>query len=219
MRLLAVAWVLLVMTSCRHAEPSKPAQPSPDAGPRELTTEATYGSPSSEAMVLGYAADCRATTQLGFYDSLGDRDAGECDARAFVQNCAPDLFNCWEPAEACRDTCAGPCHDCQAACGSGCEACKTGCDGGACLQVCARARLTCRNECLFSMQACRKGCDALLAKCETDAEARRARLCPDCDAITSCLGEAFEKHTPGDACLKGRPRNAAECLEWCVPPQ
>jgi hypothetical protein len=243
MRTLCVALVTLCLSACTCSEKVAPA-PAPvvaavavavvdagpvdagapvvdedageDAGPR-MTYEAEQGSPPDEALLALYAANCHANVDLSFEDMDGSQDAGECEARMFDQNCAPDIFGCWDNAEKCRDACAKPCHVCQGACGTTCDACKARCDGGACVQECAKDRLQCRRTCLYSLQTCRTTtCDGVMAKCEADADARKQKLCPDCDALHTCLDEAFEKKTPPERCLKRFPKNGKECLEWCT---
>ncbi len=239
----ALAWVVMVLISsscsCGGCRPAAPT-PVPDAGAAArverdagapsvavaaaddalldggLPWEASQNPPSPEALVAAYLADCHARVEVEFDDMDGPRKSVDCEALAFDQNCSPDVFGCWTGVEACKAGCAAPCNDCQAACADTCDGCKTGCDGGACATACAQSRVACRTRCLFALQDCRATtCSGAYEKCEADANARRERLCPDCAAITTCLGE---RHWDGGAAVDCLTEgNIAECLEWCSP--
>jgi len=182
----------------------------------ELPWEVKEGSPPSAKIVATYLADCHADIEVTYDDMEGPQTKVDCTALAFDQNCAPDTFGCFEAVEGCRAGCADPCNACQSKCGDVCDGCKSACDGGDCLRACAEARAACRTTCLYAVQRCRADdCNALYSKCEADGAARTKKLCPDCEAMRTCMEARFEDGKPPDTCLT--PGNAKECLEWCSP--
>ena len=196
------------------------ATTEPTDGAIALPSEVTENAPSTEALIAAFTADCHHHVTLTFEDMDGTHpDAGECDARMFDQNCSPDTFGCWEGVEQCRDACADPCHTCQSVCADRCDSCKSQCNGAAaCITACATSRVDCRVQCLGRLETCRTTtCDAAMSRCEAEAQVRLKRLCPDCDAITSCQLEASERDQDAKHCAAKFPHNAAECLDWCTP--
>lgn len=184
-----------------------------DAG-RELPYEVTSNAKPDAELIAKYAADCHAEILVTFDDMDGEKEMEDCKAIAMDQNCAPDLFGCWEKQEACVASCAQPCGACQDACAEVCDACKGGCDGGTCANDCAKARFNCRNECLYGQSACRSACFKEGEVCGDLGEERVKQQCPDCDAINQCLWDHMKDSPEARAkCLK--PGNAHECLEWC----
>lgn len=159
------------------------------------------------------------------YDEMGERgEKNECEARDFEQNCAPDLDGCWNAEETCKDACGKPtCLDCQAKCTAVCTDCKA--RGN---KDCATTREACRQSCLKARDTCRDTtCPAEAKACTEKAEARRAALCPNCEALKTCLADRlYGKDAQGKewsvleqqanaACGKLTPNK--ECLKLCMP--
>lgn len=182
-----------------------------DAGERLLPYEVTMNVPPDAVLIERYAADCHLALRARYDDMDGEAEKPECEAIATDQNCAPDVFGCWDQQTECTNGCAAPCNACEQACATSCDACKT---GGKDAKACGAARLACRNECLYAQMACRSACAREAERCSDLGEERIKQQCPDCDAINQCLWDrANDGPEKRATCLK--PGNARECLEWC----
>ncbi|MBX7099280.1 MAG: hypothetical protein K1X89_16325 [Myxococcaceae bacterium] len=198
--------------------PSEAVTPEP---PRAAATP-TEG-PDDGDPVAAYVADCHHRFTAA-YDEMGEEKRDdECLAQDFDQNCAPDVYGCWNALEACKKDCGQGCVSCQEKCAGGCDTCKERCakakQPSSCARDCAEARQACRQECMGGRQSCVDGtCPAKEKKCEDDGEAKKAKKCPQCAELESCLS-SLDLGDPDAAakCGKKYPRNAKECLDWCAP--
>lgn len=192
-----------------------PAPPKAAAAPSE--------GPDDGDPVAAYVADCHHRFTAP-YDDMGDEKRDdECLAQDFDQNCAPDLYGCWQGLEACKKSCGQSCVSCQDRCADVCDSCKDRCakakQPSSCARDCAEARQACRLDCMGGRQSCvESACPAQEKKCEDDGEARKVKKCPQCAELESCLG-ALDLADPdaSSKCAKKFPRNAKECLDWCAP--
>lgn len=182
------------------------------------------GAPSREALIGHYLEDCGYTALLSIDDpdaASGISDKPECEAMAWEQNCAPDLFGCWDKLMDCKAACKVPCGSCQAKAASACNKCKAACKTGpSCLRACAEARVDAREGCLEAADACRgKACPAAEAKCMSEGEAKVKKVCgKDCERYKSCASELMNKGTfEYDLCKKQFSQLPADCFTWCDP--
>ncbi len=182
-----------------------PVRP-PDAG-----WMADAGTSSEDAVKL-FEASC-STTFAATFDDMGQKgSASECWARDFVQNCVVDGFGCWDSLEACRDHCSPVCDSCQSGCANACDGCKQKCSGrpSSCITACANERQACRLSCVEKLMPCRATCAAAEQRCLEKGSAKLLRECPDCAAITKCLG------TGGDnGCREKFPNAKESCFRDC----
>jgi hypothetical protein len=194
-------------------ESAAPADVSP--APAQATAP-RYDDPPSE-IVLAYLASCDHQVQVeDEYGEGGPMD--ECNYREFDQNCAPDPSGCWEAEQACISACDAPCTDCQTECGSTCGSCKATCSLGDdnCVRHCAEQRATCRDTCMATRDQCQGApCRERASACDTAFEDAKATTCPQCDEISQCFVEAWERDDTDTFCRDAFPKADDRCFEWC----
>jgi hypothetical protein len=201
----------------RSAEAEKAAPPIEPAQPQRVVTA------TRAALERAYLADCNHVNVIELEDMEGEKKGDECVLREFDQNCAPDIFGCWNKNQACRDACAKPCSDCQAACTTACGGCKSACagkpDADPCKQACAVKRADCREKCVARLTQCRENdCSKVEDDCQKEGIARRDKECgKDCAAFEGCIEKVLGGEGDEKGCIAKFPSFSQKCREWCSP--
>lgn len=129
----------------------------------------------------------------------------------------PDPSGCRSLSDRPRVRCGDAAEACQAACADPCEGCKARCRprDAACAEACAQGRVACGEACLSGSASCLAEVDASEDQCRDEFEQERARLCPDCAALSLCQERRYWAELPVEGCLTEFPNNDPTCLERC----
>lgn len=179
--------------------------------------------PTDAERIDAYVASCSHQFSVipDEWDGEGNpQDAAldECEYYSWEQSCVADPGGCWDEGEACAKACGKPCTSCQAECAGGCDQCKAACAPGStdCIRKCAEARLACRTQCMNAHSDCQSvDCPEREKKCNAAFDKKRKKACPQCAAISTCMGDDHGDEDHETACAREFPKAKKVCFEWC----